>query len=113
MDKQLIILAFYLNIKNHTRVYINDILHQYKSQFENIFKDNDNYKIEVMYVFVEDRPTEIKCIYPSNITDQNCDEFIKISNSIIEKNKDNPHVNTYKTYINKIIRKIKLLKIIK
>jgi hypothetical protein len=108
MDKQLIILAFYYNVSGLRRYYVEQSVSHIQEQFKNINNVNDKYNIEFILVTVNDRPTEIKLLYPNGAKNEDLIEFEEITKDIIIKNKNHKSISYFKNMVNNVLRKIKI-----
>lgn len=107
MDKELIILAIYINVNgcsmSQVQRQMNDIIQTYSNMY-----NDTNKNVKVYWIPVRDQETKIECIYPfQHINDGNVEnELLKIYKLIV--NSKNEEV---KEIVKDIERKLKFKKI--
>lgn len=107
MDKELIILAFYIDISGLTRKQTDQKLYQFMSMGEDMFTDVNK---DVKVYYLPSDKTSIDCIYPPSIIGENKaieNEMLKIY-KLIAESKD----GEAKDMMVNIERKLKLKNII-
>jgi len=72
MEKELIILAYYINISGFSRQQAEQLIVNIMEQNENMYDDvSDTKTIKHYYVPIEEGQTRIECIYPFNNNSNN------------------------------------------
>lgn len=104
MDKDLIILAIYINVHGMSAQRTRYQTEQLMVEYENMYKDT-NKDIKVYWFPVQDQETKIECVYPpSPIMNGNVEnELLKIYKLLVNSRDDEA-----KDLIRHIERKLKL-----
>jgi hypothetical protein len=79
MEKDLIILAIYINIDNNSAVRARELLYEMKAQTTKIFEDTDK-NIKILWFPIHDRETKVECVYPPvslSLQNEEAKEIIK------------------------------------
>lgn len=63
MDRDLIILAIYINVYNLSKQHIDQILTDMRNSYADMYKDV-NKDVKIYYFPVQDQDTRIECVYP-------------------------------------------------
>jgi len=108
MDKELIILAIYINVDGLSNQRVQNIIQSFINSYENMYNDLSNKIVKIYYLPVNNQETKVECIYPpSPINNGNIEnELLKIYKLLV-----NSKNNEAKDIIRDIERKLKLSKI--
>jgi intein/homing endonuclease len=108
MDKELIILAIYINVDGLSHQCVEEEIYNLSKEYENIYNDT-NKNIKVYYLPVTNQETRIECVYPPvPINNGNIEnELLKIYKLLINLKNDKA-----KDLIMDIERKLKLKNLI-
>lgn len=108
MDKELIILAIYINMDGLSYQRVKQLMSTFISNYENLYNDT-NKNVKIYYIPVTNQETKVECVYPPNpINDGNIEnELLKIYKLLSNLKNDEA-----KELIMDIERKLKLKNII-
>jgi hypothetical protein len=63
MDRELIILAIYINVYNLSSQHVQQVLQDMRESYADMYKDV-NKDVKIYYFPVQDQDTRIECVYP-------------------------------------------------
>ena len=107
MEKELIILAIYINVYNLSSQHVQQVIENMRTSYGDMYKDV-NKDIKIYYFPVQDQETRVECVYPphpiNNGTIEN--ELLKLYKLIVNFQNEEA-----KDLIRNIERKLKFKKI--
>lgn len=81
MEKEIIILAYYINISNIPGDMVNEYLYKVHENFNEIEWPEDSF-VKTFLIPVDDQRSHIDCIYPVNMNDEKTNKaFQKLSDA--------------------------------
>jgi hypothetical protein len=107
MEKELIILAVYINVYQLSDLRVQEVLEAMKLSYEDMYKDV-NKDVKIHYFSVQDQETKVVCVYPpANIISGTIEnELLKLYKLIVNFQNEEA-----KDLIRDIERKLKFKKI--
>lgn len=109
MDKDLIILAIYINVYQLSNQHIQQVLNDMRESYADMYKDV-NKDVKVYYFPVQDQDTKVECVYPpSAVLQDNSaieNELLKLYKLIVNFQNEEA-----KELLKQIERKLKFKKI--
>ncbi|MFA5586578.1 MAG: hypothetical protein WDA02_08550 [Saccharofermentanales bacterium] len=109
MDKELIILAIYINMDGLSQQRVNQLMTTFMDTYKNFYSDI-NKEVKIYYLPVTNQETKVECVYPpAPINNGNIEnELLKIYKLLVNLKNDEA-----KELIVDIERKLKLKNLIK
>lgn len=103
MEKELIILSIYINVKGLSKREAEEKIYQFSEKCNNMY-DDTNKNVKILWIPVVDQNSKVECVYPPspilNISNEN--ELLNIYNHLVDGKNDEASelLNKYKILVN-------------